>query len=333
MSIPATHKVSLARQVSESPAGIEFAEIEAPQITGAHDVIVKNKYGGVNFLDAYFRKGLYPAKFPNVFGWEAAGTVAAVGKNVSQYKVGDKVVYIAPQAFAQYTKLSEKGVHNKKLSPSATDEDLKKWAAILTQGLTAIALSVEAHEVKKGDFVLVWAAAGGMGQSLTQYTSSIGARVIAVASTDEKLEIAKKNGAEFVVRADKDVAAKVAEITEGKGVRASFDGVGKDSFEASLASVGKNGTLVSFGSTSGPIEPFSLKKLGMLNVKITSFSLFKALETKEEWNKYTDILEKALAEKSIDVAISKTYPLSEYAQATTDLEARKSVGKLVLEIE
>ncbi|KAM9912572.1 hypothetical protein OXX69_002450 [Metschnikowia pulcherrima] len=332
MSITKTQKVSLSRQASDSPEGIEYAEVESPQVTGSHDIIIKNKYAGVNFIDAYFRKGVYPTEFPHIFGREAAGVVVAVGDDVTDYKVGDKVAYIAAQAFAQYKKLTDEYVQIKKLPEDTTDEGLKKWAAILLQGLTAITLPIESYEVQKGDFILIWAAAGGVGQILTQFTSSLGARVIAIASSDEKLQIAKKNGAEFLLRADEDIPAKVAEITQGDGVRASFDSVGKDSFEASFESIGRKGTLVSYGNASGVVPPFSLGRLGAKNLKITRSMLFNSVETKEEWNKYTEILENALSNKVIDTTIYKTYPLSEYAQATSDLEGRKTTGKLVLEI-
>ncbi|GEQ70213.1 hypothetical protein JCM33374_g3889 [Metschnikowia sp. JCM 33374] len=333
MSIPKSHHVSLARQASESSSGIEYAEIEAPQITGPQEIIINNKYAGVNFIDAYFRKGIYPTQFPHIFGREATGIVAAVGEEVSNYKVGDKVAYLSSQTFAQYTKISAKTVQIKKLPEATTDEELKRWAAILLQGLTAITLPKESYEVKKDDFILVWAAAGGVGQILTQYTTSLGARVIAIASTDEKLQIAKEAGAEFLIKSDDDIVTKVTEITKGAGVRASFDSIGKDSFEASFASLGRKGTLVSYGNASGVVPPFSLNRLSPKNLKITRPQLFASIQTEEEWDAYTGILEKALAKGIVNVTIYKTYLLSEYAQATKDLEERKTSGKLVLKIQ
>lgn len=332
MSIPEKQHAALARKVSDTPDGIEYAEIDSPQVTGPLDVIIKNKYAGVNFIDAYFRKGVYPAEFPHVFGREASGVVVAVGGKVTNFKVGDKVAFLAAKSFAQYSKLSDDTVQIKKLPQDSTDEDLKKWAAILLQGLTAITLPIESYKVEKGDFILVWAAAGGVGQILTQFTSSLGARVIAIASTDAKLKIAKEKGAEFLLRSDEDIATRVAEITQGDGVRASFDSVGKDSFEASFASVGRKGTLVSYGNASGVVPPFSINRLGSKNLKITRSLLFNSVQTKQEWKYYTDVLEEALAKGNVDVNVYKTYPLSDYAQATKDLEGRKTSGKLVLEI-
>ncbi|OBA20071.1 NAD(P)-binding protein [Metschnikowia bicuspidata var. bicuspidata NRRL YB-4993] len=332
MSIPTTQNVALARKQSDSPDGIEYAEVDTPQITDPHDMIIKNKYAGVNFIDAYFRKGIYPTEFPHIFGKEASGVIVAVGEAVTSYKVGDKVAYMAAKSFAQYTKVSDDAVQIKKLPDDSTDEDLKKWAAVLLQGLTAITLSIESYKVEKGDFILVWAAAGGVGQILTKLTSSLGARVIAIASTDDKLRTAKAKGAEFLIKVDENIPARVAEITNGQGVRASFDSVGKDSFEDSFASVGRKGTLVSYGNASGVVPPFSINRLSSKNMKITRSVLFNSVQTKEEWVYYTDILEDALRRDTVDVTIYKTYPLSEYSQAMKDLEGRKTSGKLVLEI-
>lgn len=332
MSIPKFHKVALARQVADTPDGIEYAEVEAPQVTSPTDVIIKNKYSGVNFIEAYFRKGIYPAQFPYTFGREAAGVVAAVGGNVTKYKVGDKVAYLSPGTLAQYTKVSQDHVQVRVLPASTTDEQLKEWAAILLQGLTAITLATEAYEVKKGDYVLVWAAAGGTGQLLVKYTASLGAHVIAVASTDDKLAIAKKLGAEYLVKLSDDVVAKVQEITGGAGVAVSFDGVGKDTFEASLASLARKGTLASFGNASGVVPPFAIGRLSPKNLKIARPQLFGYLVTDDEWKHYTDILLDSLEKGYIDITIFKTYPLSEYKQAAEDLEGRKSTGKLVIEI-
>lgn len=331
MSLPKFHSVSLSPEVSETPENIQFTEVETPQITGAHDVIIKNKYAGVNFIEAYFRKGLYPAQFPLIFGKEGAGVVAAVGDEVTKYKVGDKVAYLANKAYAQYTKIDDSVVLVKKLPENTSDERLKLWAASLLQGLTVVSFVHEAYEVKAGDIILVWAAAGGVGQILTKYASSLGAQVIAVASSDEKLAIVKKLGAKFLIRNDEDVAAKVAEITRDTGVQAVFDSIGKDTFEISLKTLARKGTFVSFGNASGPVEPFRLAILSAKNIKLCRPTLYGYVATTEEWSKYTDILEKSLDSGLLEIAFT-SYPLSEYKQATEDLEGRRSTGKLILEI-
>lgn len=332
MSLPKTQYVALVNEVSESPDAIQYAEVETPQITDPLDVIIKNKYAGVNFIEAYFRKGIYPAQYPFIFGREASGVVAAVGDKVTNFKVGDKVAYLSPKTFAQYTKVSLNLVQVRVLPEDTTEAQLEEWGGILLQGITAVSLATESYEVKKGDFVLVWAAAGGVGQILTKYTASLGARVIAVASTDDKLAIAKDLGAEFLVKQSEDVPAKVAEITNGAGVAVSFDGVGKDTFEASFESLARKGTLVSYGNASGVVPPFSIGRLSLKNLKILRPTMFNYVTTAEEWKKYTDILLKSLQNNTIDITISKTYPLSEYKQAAKDLEGRKTTGKLVLAI-
>lgn len=331
MSLPATQKAAYIEQTSETVEGILYGDVPTPQISGPDDVIIRNKYTGVNFIESYFRRGIYPAQFPYVFGREASGEVAAIGENVTNYAVGDKVAYLSPGTFAQYTKIPLTKVQVKKLPAETTDSELKEWGALLLQGLTAITFANEAYKVTKGDFILVWAAAGGVGQILTQYISSIGARVIAVASSDEKLAIAKKLGAEFLVKLGEDVAARVDAITGGAGVAASFDGVGKDTFEASLASLARKGTLVSFGNASGTVPPVSITRLSAKNIKIVRPQVFGYITTQEEWDKYSEILLKALSSKTVQLSFTE-YPLSEYKSVTEALESRKTTGKLVLAI-
>ena len=177
-------------------------------------------------------------------------------------KVGDKIAYLSPNTFAQYTKITDDNYKYIKLPDSSTDEDLKKYGSIFLQGLTALTFVNEAYKVEKGDYVLVWAAAGGVGKFLVQLISQIGAHVIAVASTNEKLEIAKSLGAEYLINSSTDdIVAKVKEITNNEGVAASFDSVGKDTFDISLTSIKRKGTFISYGNSSGPVTPFPLSIL------------------------------------------------------------------------
>lgn len=331
MSIPKTQKAAYANAVSESVEGIIYGDVESPQISGPEDIIIKNKYAGINFIESYFRKGLYPATFPYIFGREAAGVVAAIGDNVTKYKVGDKVAYLSASTFAQYTKAKQSDLRIKKLPDSASDDVLKFWASALVQGLTAITFVHEAYEVKKGDYILVWAAAGGVGQIITQYTSNLGAHVIAVASTDEKLALAKLLGADYLIKLSDDVAAKVKEITGGAGAIASFDGIGKDTFQTSLDALARKGTLVSYGNASGLVPPFAITTLSSKNIKVLRPTVFNYIYTPEEWEHYAALLEKSFEDKVVKLDI-QTYPLSEYKEATTALEGRKTTGKLVLEI-
>lgn len=331
MTLPKLNKAIFAKERSNSTDVIQYVDIETPQITGPHDVIIKNKYAGVNFIEVYFRKGLFPAQFPFVFGTEASGVVTAVGDLVTKFKVGDKVAYMAQLCFAQYTKIQDSLVHVKVLPADTTESDLKLWAASLLQGLTVIPFIEEAYKVNAGDYILVWAASGGTGQLLTNLAAKRGAKVIAVASSDEKLAVAKSLGAQYLVRTDEDVVAKVREITGGVGVNAVYDSIGRDTFEISLQTVARKGTFVSYGLSSGPVPPFDILRLSEKNIKMCFPLLFQYIATPEEWTKYTDILHLSL--KSGDLKISYCVsPLSDYKKVTEAVEARKTTGKSILEI-
>lgn len=331
--LPKTQKVVLQEETGESLDIIKYADFDTPQIESPKDIIIKNKFAGVNFIDSYFRKGIYPSEKPHIFGREAVGVVEAVGDDVSNFSVGDKVAYLGFDTFAQYTKLSDDFVLILKLDPKTSDESLKEYAAAILQGLTALSLVEEAYEVKKDDYILVWAAAGGVGKILTQLVKQIGAHVIAIASTKEKLALAKELGAEYLINSSEDdIVSKVKEITNGKGVHASLDSIGKDTFETSFELVARKGSLVSYGNASGVVPPISISRLAAKNVKVLRPALFGYIATKEEWVYYTTKLFKLIASGDLKIDIYKTYPLSEYRQATSDLESRKTTGKLVLEI-
>ncbi|KAI3403484.2 ZTA1 [Candida oxycetoniae] len=331
--IAKTQKVSLFREIGDFDK-IEFAEISTPEITKANEIIIKNAYAGINFIEAYFRKGIYPvATTPYVFGREASGEVVAIGSSVSNIELGDKIAYLAPGTFAQYTKITSDNFRYIKLPQDVSDEDLKIYGSFLLQGLTALTFVNEAYKVKSGDYILVWAAAGGVGKLLTQLISQRGAHVIAVASSDEKLQIAKSLGAEYLINSStKDVEKEVKEITNGKGVEASFDSVGKDTFQISLNSLARKGSFVSYGNSSGPVAPFPLSLLSAKNIQLVRPSLFGYITTKEEWDHYSGELLQLFKENKLKFDISKTYDLENYKQAAQDLEGRKTSGKLTLKI-
>lgn len=207
----------------------------------------------------YFRKGVYkPPGFPYILGREGAGTVAAVGSNVpSDLSVGARVAYMGQSAYAEYVPVTANYT-----VPIPDSIDTKTAAASLLQALTAVTLIRDAYAVQKGDWILVTAAAGGVGLWLCQLLKAVGARVIATASTEEKRQLAKQNGAEVLLEYHADdrkvFVDKVLEITGGEGVHAVFDSVGKDTFDSSLSVVRRKGTMVSFGNASGPVEGFAL---------------------------------------------------------------------------
>lgn len=333
MPIPEKQYASLMEATSESTDVIQYKEIDTPQITGPHDLIIKNKYSGVNFLEVYFRKGLFPTDLPMIFGREATGVVVAVGSDVKDYKEGDKVLYMSPNTFAQYTKVDlSKNFQIHKLPENTPDEKLKLFGSVLIQGLTAITFATEAHPVKKGEYVAIWAAAGGTGLAFTQYVTALGGRVIAFASSDVKLKQAKDLGAEFLVNSlTDDIPKKISEITNGHGVDVIFDGVGRAAFEVNLEILAHKGTFVSFGTSSGTLPPLEALRLSTKNIRFLSPGVFGYVAAKEDWEKYITILIDQVNSGKLKYSI-ETYDLKDYAKATAALEARKTTGKLVLEI-
>ncbi|GME88174.1 hypothetical protein B5S32_g547 [[Candida] boidinii] len=329
--IPKTQTVSLFR----TNGGLEVIEVDdnypVPAIND-DEILIKNKYSGVNYIESYFRIGLYPATLPYVMGREASGVVVAAGSNVKNFKVGDNIAYMSSGSFSQYTKIVP-GVSVFKLPENSTEEDFQNFAAILLQGLTALTFIEEAYKVKKDDFILVHAAAGGVGLLLTQLISQRGAHVIATASSDEKLQLAKNAGAEYLVNSKTDdILAKVLEITNNKGVQASFDSVGKDTYEISLNSLARKGTFVSFGNASGAVPPFPIAKLSSKNLKVCRPVVNNYVATKEEWEHYTTELINLVKSNALKINIYKIYPLKDYKLAASDIESRKTSGKLLLQI-
>ena len=247
------------------------------------EVLVRSTYGGINYIDTYFRSGLYAVPhLPNTLGREGEGIVVALGPGVadspdtsiSSIKVGDRVAHAGTDTYAEYVAvLATRTIKLSDKIPSGLG------AASMIQGLTAVTLVRESYPAKKGDWVIVHAAAGGMGLLLTQILSrTIGAHVIATASTEEKLQIAKANGAEVLINyKDTDWVAevrKVKEVQERGGVDAILDGVGKVTFDGGLEVLRRKGTFVSFGNASGAVEPFALARLASKNLKILRPQLY-----------------------------------------------------------
>lgn len=292
------------------------------------EVLVKNDFIGINYIDTYFRTGLYPAPKPEILGREAEGTIVSTGGgNLYNLKVGDRVVWMGTSAYAEYTSAPASTAYPipSSLSPSIA-------AAAFLQGLTALTLIREAYEVKKGDWILVHAAAGGVGLWLCQLLKAVGARTIGTASTAEKIELAKENGAEFMInyKEEKDFVGKVKEITGGEGVAAVFDSTGKDQFENDLEVVARKGTVVSYGNSSGAVPPLTIARLSAKNVKVLRPTLFNYIATREEFERYTGELFEFITKHNFNVRIHETYPLADVARAHTDLEGRKTTGKLLL---
>ncbi|KAF2816224.1 NAD(P)-binding protein [Mytilinidion resinicola] len=305
-------------------------DIQVPELKEG-EVLVKNEYIGVNYIDTYFRTGLYaPPHYPYILGREGAGTIAALGPNTpSSLSLNSSVVYMHQFAYAEYTPVPAHMVVP--LPPTISP---KTAAAAIIQGLTALTLIRDAYPVQRGDWILVHAAAGGVGLWLVQLLKAVGARTIATASTAEKRELAKTYGAEVTLEYfdNGDVfVKKVLEVTGGKGVSAVFDGVGKATFDASLGSLARKGSLVSFGNASGAVPPVTISRLTTKNAKLLRPNLFTYISEEGELEKASAELWDFIVKDKMDPRIHEVYPLKDIVRVHQDLEGRKTTGKLLLQ--
>ena len=292
------------------------------------EVQVEVAAAGVNFIDVYKRQGVYPVPTPFVLGEEGAGTVTAVGPGVSDLAVGDRVAWCQSAG-------SESTLVNKParlLVPVPDGVDLEVAAAAMLQGLTAHYLVTSTYAVGPGDVALVHAAAGGVGQLLVQMVTARGATVVATAGSDEKLEIARALGAQHLINYETvdDLAAAVRDAA-GRGVDVAYDGVGKATFDASLASLRPRGMMVLFGGASGQVPPFDIQRLnsgGSLFLTRPTLGHYVAEREEFEW-RAREVLG-AVADGSLKIDIGGRYPLTEAAAAYEALEGRRTTGKLIL---
>ncbi|RFU77330.1 nadph2:quinone reductase [Trichoderma arundinaceum] len=327
--LPATMK---AIQISKNggPEVLEYNDVPVPTLA-AGQVLVKNHFAGVNYIDTYFRSGLYPAPtLPLTMGREASGEVVAAHDSVSRFAPGTRVAYMAGAPSAGYAEYTAVNADSVVAIPDALSSE--EAAAIYLQGLTAWTFIREAGEVKPGQWTLVHAAAGGVGTLLVQMLRSVGAKIIATASTDEKLALAKKYGADYLVNSNDDIVSKVKEITGGHGVDAIFDGVGKATFDADLQMIALKGHLISFGNASGAVPPVNILQLGAKNVKLMRPVVNGYVSTRPDLERYTSELFDLVISKKVEVKIHNIYPLKDAAQAHIDLESRKTTGKLLLKL-
>ncbi|ASU59837.1 MULTISPECIES: quinone oxidoreductase [Nocardiopsis] len=309
------------------PEVLRLAERDDPA-PGPGEVLIDVEARGVNFIDIYQRSGLYDVPLPYVPGMEGAGVVAAVGEGVTDLSVGQRVGWaMAPGAYA------ERAVVKASLVVPVPDAvSAEQAAALLLQGMTAHYLVRSVYPVAAGDTVLVHAAAGGTGLLVTQLAKERGARVIGTVSTEEKERIARGAGADEVVRyTETPVAEAVRDLTGGEGVAAVYDGVGRDTFDASLASLRPRGVLALFGQSSGevaPVDPQRLNSAG--SVYLTRPSLAYFVADREELLGRAGDLFALVGEGRLDVRIGGRYPLSDAGRAQSDLASRRTTGKLLL---
>jgi NADPH:quinone reductase len=305
---------------------LEEVAVAAP---AAGEVQVLHTAIGLNYIDVYDRSGLYPQTMPGGLGREAAGRVAAIGKGVRGFRVGDRVAYVSatPGAYADLRNVPAGRVV--KIPAGISDEQA---AVLALKGMTACFLLRRCHRVRRGDVIVVHAAAGGIGSLLSQWGNALGAVVIGVVGSEEKVRLARKNGCRHVlVRGRDDVATRVKKLSKGLGARVVYDGVGKDTFTESLDSLRKLGHMVLFGSASGPVPPFSpgeLVKRGSLF--LTRPTMFDYTEARADLEAIARETFAAAKKGWIKVRIHQRYKLAEAAQAHRDLEARKTTGASVI---
>jgi NADPH2:quinone reductase len=296
---------------------------------GPGQIRIRHGAIGLNFVETYQRSGLYPMTLPKVLGQEGAGTVDAVGEGVTRFHVGDRAAYVSGSSgsYAELAVIDEGKAVN--LPRFVSDEDA---AAIMLKGLTVEMLVRRVFPLKAGQWALVHAAAGGVGQLLTQWAKAIGATVIATAGSVEKLEIASRNGADHLISyAEADWADQVRTLTDGEGVEVVYDGVGKDTFDGSLKSLAKRGHLVLYGGASGPapaIDPLMLMRGGSLY--LTRPTLFDYAAATAELDAGAAAMFTLMRDDKLKVSIGQRFPLKDAADAHRALEARQTTGSTLL---
>jgi NADPH2:quinone reductase len=321
------------------PKAIRFYETGGPEVLRFEDVEVgkpapdeaqvRHTAIGVNFIDVYDRTGLYPTSLPSGLGREAAGVVTAVGRKAKGLRVGNRVAYWVTKPGAASELSNVPADRLVKVPKGVSDQQA---AAIMLKGLTAQYLLRRTYRVAKGDYVVVHAAAGGVGLLLCQWAKSLGAKVIGVVGSQPKADLARKNGCRYtLILGQDDIVARVKEITRGEGVAVVYDAVGKDAFMLSLDCLRPLGMMVSFGNASGPVPPIApleLSKRGSLF--LTRPTLVHYFAKRADLESGARELFAAVKSKKVKVHIGQTYPLAEAAKAYEDLEARRTTGSTVL---
>jgi len=310
------------------PEVLRVVEVDDP-VPGEGELLVEVAAAGVNYIDTYQRSGLYPRPTPFGLGLEGAGSVRALGPGATGFAVGDRVAWSEAQgSYAELVAVpAGRAVH---VPDEVSDEQA---VGALLQGMTAHFLVTSTYPVARGDAVLVHAAAGGVGLLLTQLATERGAQVIGTVSTAEKEALAKDAGAAEVLRYTEvaDLAAEVRALTDGQGVSVVYDGVGRTTFDASLASLRPRGMLVLFGAASGPVPPVDPQRLNAGgSLYLTRPTLFHYIASRKELEYHSGEVYAAVADGTLDIRIGHRYPLAEARQAHEDLQARRTTGKLLL---
>lgn len=309
------------------PEVLEMREVEVARPSEG-EARVAHRAIGVNFIDVYHRTGLYPLTLPSGLGGEGAGVVTAVGPGVEHVKVGDRVAYTASISLGSYS--DERVIDARWLVKLPRTIDEKTGAAIMLKGLTAWYLLKRSFKVAPGDWILLYAAAGGVGLIAAQWARELGARVIGVVSTPEKRELALKHGCEHVLLDGDDIPRRVRELSNG-GVPVVYDSVGRTTFYQSLDCLRPHGVLVSFGNASGKVEPFGLHELTRRgSLYVTRPTLYDFIAERASLEAGAAELFSLVEKRRVVIEINQTYALADAAQAHRDLEARKTTGSTIL---
>jgi len=319
-----------AIQICETggPEVLQLADLPIPE-PGPGQVLIRVEAVGVNFIEIYFRKGVYKAALPLTPGSEAAGTVEELGPGVKGFAAGDLVVSVGVLgSYAEYALVPASQLVKvpEGLSP-------EQAAAVMLQGMTAHYLAYSTFPLKAGDTALVHAGAGGVGLLLTQIATRLGARVITTVSTKEKAELSREAGAaEVILYTKKDFDVEVKRLTAGKGVDVVYDSVGQTTFSRSLNCLRPRGLLALFGASSGPVPPFDLIQLSSKgSLFVTRPTLWHYVATRKELDWRAGEVLGWAARGELKLRMEHVYPLAEVAQAQIDLEDRKTTGKILLE--
>ena len=309
------------------PEVLKWEQVPTPQ-PGPQEALIRHEAVGLNFIDTYFRTGLYKTALPTTLGMEGAGVVLAVGDQVSAVTPGDRVAYAGGPLGAYAT---ERVIHADKLVKLPDEIDFQTAACMMLQGLTAYFLLHRTFKVQSGQTILVHAAAGGVGSLLCQWAKSMGVEVIGVVSTPAKAEIALANGAAHVVVGYESLPAEVRRITKGAMVPVVYDGVGRDSFNASLDCLAPLGLMVSFGNASGPVPPVDLSTLNAKGgLFLTRPGLATYMSTRQELTTGAEALFEVVRSGAVKIHVNQSFALADAATAHQALEARQTTGSTVL---
>lgn len=315
-------------QVTGGPEVLRLVDLPIP-VPGPGEVLIRTEAIGVNFIEIYFRKGVYKAVMPYTPGSEACGTVEELGSGVTGFAAGDLVASTAViGSYAEYALVPASQLV--KVPAGVAPE---KAAAAMLQGMTAHYLSHSTFPLKAGHTALVHAGAGGVGLLLTQMATRLGARVITTVSTPEKAELSREAGAsEVILYTEQDFEHEVKRATAGKGVDVVYDSVGKTTFDKSLNCLRPRGMMVLFGASSGAVPPFDLIQLnGKGSLFVTRPTLHHYIATRAELEWRAGEVLGAVARGELSLRTEHIYPLEQAAQAQIDMEARKTTGKILLE--